>query len=450
MKPNLAEENWQYYLGNHRQFYSGRTLPKDNPLYDTFNHELDRYFNSYNVCGEIVDHYSNALIGKPFNWSIKDSNGKVCQSAQQIFDQWLDWQSEMSLELDLGDPLANAVTQMLVRDRGDGTGTGYLRVYSAKIFSNLEPFKQVLFHSPNPNSIEVKRNMQGIAYQADYLFGNNQLETYTLLNNGKTLMDCSGDRTEIDCGGRLPVFEINGKCLLTDAIKQGQNAINKTLTYKGKNLEAAGFLQRFVLNGQPPGEWIENPQTGNTEFIPSQKPIEVGSNITTFISGKPLGDPRNPKGYTNPSITYKDPVPLSTFQDSMRIDCAKIYYQAGLAYLTYSDLGNISGASRQMLRDDFLLRLGVYKRNIESTLNRLFSIVINALAKDYPVLKGCKPIVKLNLSVIPSIEERQENLEDVKAGVMSIPSAIAKNGLDVTSELELISRYAHLVNLFDW
>ena len=449
MDKKLALENWQYYSGNHQQFYNGRGLPKHHPLSEMFNRELNRIFQSYNVCGEIVDHYANALVGKPFSWSVVADDGSINQGAEQIFSRWLEWQSEASIELNIGDPLTNAVRQMLVTDRGDSIGTGYLRVYSPEVFSNLEPFKQVLFHSPAIEQVNIERNCVGIACHAEYFYGDRESETYTLLNNNLTSIESNGSQIQADYGGLLPVFGMNGKCLISDAVKRGQNAINRALTYKEKNLEAAGFIERIIINAQPPGQWSENGETGNLEFILDRKPIATGSNVATFITGMPIGDPRTPKGYTKPSISYRDPVSPNSFVESVKMDIYKIYHQAGLSYLIDSDLGSISGASRQSLRDNFLYRLGTYQRTIEATLNRLFSIVIKALATSYPVMQGCRPIVRLNLAIAPSINERQENVKDVLAGIMSIPTAIANNGLDVASELQLIRKYSHLLQKFD-
>ncbi|MGL5944262.1 MAG: hypothetical protein ACRC2S_28605 [Waterburya sp.] len=491
---SLQEINWQYYIGDTREFWNGPVLPKDHPLYKKVEAEIDRLFHPYNICAEIVDQYVGALIGKPFSWSLKKSSKEQVASsklrtptapsqgstldqpakerssgadaapkelatryllpatsldddqqkaqAEKIIAEWLEWQTEVAVDTDLGDPIANAITQMLVRDQGDGAGVGYLRLYAPDIYSELEPYQKVVFHAPTPGTVEAERNKQGILYKVEYTYGDNEKEIYELLPNGNTLVtnEKTGESVEADYGGRLPIVELKGRAIINDSIKKGQNSINKTFTIKDINTETAGYLERIILNGLPPGKYKEDAE-GNKTYVIDTTELNMGPGQITWIAGKPIGDSDNPTDYTDPQVIYRNPVPVETFRDSIELDVAIIYFQVGLAYLLSSGDGKISGKSRLTLKEDFLIRLRVYERIIEGAIRKLLTIVIKILKEDYPILEGYKPVVELNLAVSPLPEERQQNREDVKTGIMSIPTAISFTGVDAQKEINLIEQY---------
>lgn len=439
---NVSEENWEYYIGNHEEFWSGPILPESHPMYKQVKEEIDRLFHPYNICAEVTDHYTAALVGKPFSWSLKNKNGESSDEAEAIIKNWFEWQTEVGIDTDLGDPLSNAITQMLVRDQGDGAGVGYLRLYEPSIYSQLEPYQRVVVHAPAPGTVYAERNVDGILFKAEYTYGEGEKEIYELQPDGKTKItnDNTGEFVLADYGGRLPIIELKGRAIINKAIKRGQDSINKTLTIKDINVESAGFLERIILNALPPGEYVEN-EDGTKTFKRDTKGLDIGANLITMLTGIPLGDPDAPEGYTNPSVHYRNPVPVETFRESIAIDVSTIYFQAGLAYLLSSGDGKISGKSRLTLKEDFLVRLRLYEQRIEAALRKMLSIVIKNLSEYYPILADYKPVVELNLAVSPLPEERQQNREDVKTGIMSIPSAISANGVDVQKEIALIEKY---------
>ena len=444
MNNSLQEENWAYYTGDQRQFWSGPQLSEDDPLYEQVKDEIDRLFHPYNICAEVVDQYVNALIGKPFSWSLKNDRGETSEEAEAIVASWFEWQTEVAVDTDLGDPIANAITQMLVRDQGDGAGAGYLRLYSPEIYAGLEPYQQIVVHAPAPGTVKAKRNEDGILYQAEYTYGEGDKEVYELQPDGSTKITRGEEVQYANYGGRLPVIELKGRALINEPLKIGQNSINKSLTIKDINLETAGFLERVILNAMPPGEYKEDAE-GNKTYVVDAKGLDIGPSKIAFVVGVPIGDPDAPEGYTNPAISYREPVPVVNFRDSMEMDIQTIYFQVGLAYLLSSGDGKISGKSRLTLKEDFLIRLRVYERIIEAAIRKMLSIVIKLLSDDYPVLANYKPVVELNLAVSPLPEERQQNREDVREGIMSRSRAISANGDDAQKEIKQIEKELELV-----
>ena len=427
----LFNENWAYYRGDHFQFWNGAKLPRNHPKYSHIQEEIKKIFRSYNICSEIVDTYVNTLVGKPFTYYLKNKQDANDLRVEELVSKWLDWQSETAIDQDFGDPIATATTYMLA------TGIGYLRLYTPKIYSKLPIERQIVLHAPNPTNVETSHNNEGILERAIYHFGDNQKEIYTLLRNGLTKIESERDGVKtVNLGGRLPIVELRGKCLINDAIKRAQNGINKTLTIKDKNIESAGFLERVILGGLPPGKWIED-ENGNDRFIPNNQRLEIGINKTTYISGIPIGDVHSPKGYTNPKISYRQPISIDNFNESLKLDVSTIYHQAGLAYILTANDGRISARSRIALKEDFLVRLGIYERIIEAGLRRVFSIVLATLTDNKTNLKA---VVELNLGIIPNPEEREQNRLDVKKGIMSRNRAISYLGINPEKELYLIEQ----------
>ena len=442
----LEEENWNYYIGKTLEYWNGPLPPEDHPAYEESIKNVQRLFQQYNISAEVVDQFVNALIGKPFSWGLKDKDGFTSNEAEKIISDWFEWQTEVAIDTDLGDPIASAVTQMLVRDSGSGSGVGYLRLYSPDIYAELEPYQRVIYHAPAPGTVSAQRNLDGVLYKVEYTYGEGDTESYELLPNGNTrrINEKLGIEEELDYGGRLPIVELKGRAIINEAIKQGQNSINKTLTIKNINIETAGYLERIFTNALPPGKFIQNAE-GEIVYEESPEGLDVGPGRNVYVNGLQVGEFGNPTNIKDPKVIFREPVPVQAFREGIEMDTAVIYFQAGLAYLLSSGDGKISGKSRLTLKEDFLIRLRVYERIVEAAIRKLLTIVMKILESDYPVLAGYKPVVELNLAVSPLPEERQQNREDFKVGALSLPSLISANGKDAQKEIALIEEHAEIV-----
>lgn len=231
---NVADINWKYYLGDTFQFWNGPKPPENHPKYAEVMDHLKQIYHSYNIIKEATNHYTAALVGSPFNWYLKGSNGeKVTGEAEELLKNWWDWQKHLQTSQDLnqGKAIAAAVKQMLIRDNGSGMGTSYLRLYEPSRYADLDPFKRIVLHAPKPGSVTVERDDDGVLFKATYQHTKGQ-ETYTLLEDGMTEICAYGKDGKLssepyysDLGGRLPIFEIRGECILGEDTKQGQNSI---------------------------------------------------------------------------------------------------------------------------------------------------------------------------------------------------------------------------------
>lgn len=441
MKRN--SENWDYYLGKTFNYWTGPKPPASHVKYSSVITQLNKIFQSYNLIKEIINYYRDTLIGQQFNWYLSQNKEKATEAteAEEILNLWWKWQYQLNFISNLNriDPLSDAIISMLVNNISDsGIGVGYLRLYQPKkLLNNPLEYKSYVLHSPPYDSIAVERDDDGFIEYATYNCVQGQ-ETYKLLDSGLCeITDYEGNVSTVDLGGSIPIFELRGESLLTNSLKECQNSINKTLTLKGENLNYAGFLERVILNGQMPGEWIPDASSPSGErFVPTES-LTYGANTVNFIQGLPLGDPRNPDGYTNPSISYREPIGSDAFKQSLDIDIQTMYMSAGLGHLLTVSDGSLSGVSRESIKTSFETRLKSYQLTTENCLESVFNTMIKLLN-----LGSYEATVQLNPALGKPLPEYSKlTIEKYNAGLISRNSAMVELGIkDPDSEIELIKR----------
>ena len=438
-----ALENWRYYIGDTVRFWSGPTPPKDHPKYTEVMKNLERVFQSHNVIGEAIDHYTAALVGLPFNFYLSSADKQVEELSEEekraidkeekLLQDWWDYQRRLGIESGRGKVISEAVAQLLV------TGRGFLRLYQPMRLANVdENHKKYVIHCPTLGTINTKRDDDDFLYYASYQ-AKSGVETYELLDNGKTkITDPSGTKEE-DYGGMLPIIEFRGKALITESAKQTQNSINKALTLKDINVDAGGFLSRILLNTQQPGEWVVDvTQPNGKKFVPSEKPLPFGPNQIVYLSGLPIGDPDAPTGYTSPQIHTEQPIDVGAFSGNLAISYEVFWLSMGLAHLLTAGDGSLSGRSRETIKGDFTTRLEGISEIIEAGLASVFGLIKRILLPK----SSYKIVCELNLSTgKPLADERRQVIAEMQAGLRSRTSAMMLIGVnDPDAEMELIQR----------
>lgn len=438
------EENWDYYNDNTFEYlyYSGPFPTPDEKGYEAARKKLLKNYRTHNVVKDCIDHYCAALVGSPFNFylssdtpdtEISEDEKKRIKGSNETIQQWWDRQKQVAIANYLGKPLAEAVTLMLIAE------FGYLRLYQPKRFkNNKDSYKKILVHAPCFGSVSVKKDSDGFLEEATYTYDGGT-ETYKLLENGNTeITNNSGEKTEVDYGGRLPIFEFSGQSLLTHSLKRTQNSINRTLTMKDSNVDYGGFRERIVTNGQPPGNWVSDPSVpGGQKFKPNEEAIKFGPNYIGWLQGLSIGDPNNPTSYTTPNYQVIDPVDIGIFERSLQLDYTTFYNSVGLGHLLTTGDGRLSGVSRETIKGDFITRLEAYAEVIEGQLKSMFSLVMQLLTPEV----NYSPVVELNLAAgKPLPEDRQQAISEYQAGVRSRNSTMVAVGLsDPDAESEKIA-----------
>jgi hypothetical protein len=449
MQPNFqkqAQENLNYYLGDHWSSWVGPTIPPTVPNAAEKLAQLERVFQSANIISECVDNWKDGLISQPFTWSLKDSKGKRVKAAEAEVElqRWLDWVNQQSIAADpattnfrQADPWSECVLSLGV------TGEGNLRLWQPRKYENdADPIHHIHLHSPKVGSVKVDRDDDGFIESIAYTYGTNKKETQQINEQGQVVVtvtdgeDQEGEPLEIDADGRWTIQQIQGPSLLTPSIKKLQNSINHALTMKLRNNELSGFRESVFLNAQAPGEWVDDPTApGGQRFVPSTEPLERGPGIDRYVYGVPTGDPMNPT-YTTPSVHESEPVAVSTFKDSIEIDRILLYLAFKQGHLLDTGDAGLSGESRIQMRQGFELFLQGWKRKVESAIANILNIVLRILG-----YTDLEVVVQLRITTGKlSAEEKDAVVKEFQAGLMSKATAIAKLGSvdDVDAELALI------------
>jgi hypothetical protein len=292
---------------------------------------------------------------------------------------------------------------------------------------------------------------EGSLEHIDYTFSNGKVERQTL-NQATGILNFQifktvGDNVpeeeyEVDLNFNWSVFEIAMPPMVTSSVKEQQASINLCLTMMGRNIVQAGFLERLILNAQPPGQYIENPN-GELNFIPDPNGFTAGAGVTNMLTGIPLGDPRMPDGYTNPSAVFREPVSPATFLESLDGFLARLYTEMGQGHILAQADGALNGVSRIQLQNDFRNILRRQKDVIEAAINTCYYVALAMLSYEgmplSPDFKNFIVLTELTLKDhLLTSDERSQIREDFKAGLISHQTALEQ--MDVMEPLEEIDR----------
>ena len=466
-----AKKNWQQdWRQQNLDHYEGLNLfeywigPKVDPAdrnAEEFNAAIERVFQTNNLIRNCIDRHVRALIGRFPNWFFKDASGDRVETdpeegegevnspasdAELLIQRWIDRIQSLSQtqEADLGDPFKKAVKDLAVTD------TAYLRIWTPEKFKEAkDPIRRVAIHSPDIGAIEFiydkDKFLEKIYYRyqvdnVDYIESQSIDEVtgetviQTLDSNEKQVLD--DEEIRLNLGGRYTVYKMSAPSLITQSARDAQNAVNFVLTMLMRNLEQAGFLERIILGAQPPGNWEE--VDGIKKFVPDNS-FKIGVGQTAFIQGTPNFDAdNNVTGYSNPSVNYRDPVDVTTFERSHALATSIIYHQMGQGHLLATDL-NMSGIARVQSRQDFDTTLEEHRNTVQSAIGGILGAALMLMVDDPAPYEGLDVAVQLRLSTSKALpEELRENREDYGAGLKSRTTAMSAIGIeDVDAEQQL-------------
>lgn len=173
-------------------------------------------------------------------------------------------------------------------------------------------------------------------------------------------------------GGYSLMSEVETNVLIDSGVISRQLQHNLASTMTTHNVINDGFRERIILNGMPPGYWIDSEgatvpsyQAG-ARFVVDK--VKRGAGVTNFTMGAPLTDGGVLKDYTNPSVHESQPVdPKGTLltQDNAEYMLYKAVKQ--LHALTGNELA-LSGEARTRAMDDFRISIGQSRHALEYAL----------------------------------------------------------------------------------
>ena len=452
---NEWKENLAYFDGDHWQFWIGPVvdLNKNHRTAEEINCAVKRVFQTNNLIRQCILRHSRSLVGRLPTWFLKDASGDRVDTEEQgeqtpaaeaelLLQRWFDrvYSLATSQECSLRDPFKEAVKNCAVLGYGD------LRIWAPKKFRNAQDLVQrVAIHAPAPGTVAYLYDDDGFLDRINYSY---QLEEKTYIESqfidpatnetvfetqddrGNTLTNTETGETQIrmNLGGRYTVYRIQAEPLITKSAKDAQNAINFILTMLMRNLEQAGFLERLILGAMPPGQTVEI--NGVEKFIPDTD-FRIGAGQTSFLQGVPLYDEAGSlKGYSNPSVQYRDPVDVTTFEKSNTLATTVLYHQMGQGHLLSSDL-NMSGIARVASRQDFDTMLEEHRTGTQSAIAGIMGAALMMMAPDPDRYKSLDVAVQLRFSTSkPLPEELKENRDDYQAGLKSRTTAMSAAGVE--------------------
>lgn len=259
------------------------------------------------------------------------------------------------------------------------------------------------------------------------------------LTSGATLIQISGgeadERAPLHLGGRLTICELSRDPLITPQVRQQQMLLNLAKTMLARNVVLGGFLERIIFNAQLPGEYVEDPVTRKKTFTPS--PLRVGAGTTNTLAGLPVSDATGRvTGYATPTVSYRDPVPVTTFNDTADAAYHGMLEEVHQLHAAIAGDATASGESRRQARADFEASLGATISEVEAAGRWLLETALAmaaAFANQPGRFDSLRATFTCRVDSGPiSADEQKEARENVAAGLLSKETGMVRIGVDDT------------------
>lgn len=287
-------------------------------------------------------------------------------------------------------------------------------------------------HAPAWDQAGLVRGIDGRIQAAYYRYlDENEKERWELQErrDGQTVVypQATGN-PEVDASDTFPVsdlliFEVSLDPLIKDSIRRLAMFASKTFTMGSRNIDLGGFLERTILNAQMPPDGLDA-GAGTTKSL-------VG---VAVFQRNPETQELEPTGnFANPSIVYKDPVPWTTFGDTLENVREAIFEEAKQLHVLISGDASASGVSRQQAVNDFLMSLEPTKAALEQLTRWLMTTVLrfglhfsNRLAE----MDGWKATAAAKVNPVPPTPAEVDTARALrKDGLISLKEAHARIGI---------------------
>lgn len=413
-----ASETVDFYDGEHWRDGEGwigqRPPQEDAKAYSKFMQDVERAFDSENVVKEIADRHVAGVVGREPRWGFVPRTPPAQGQEQDNATRALMGATDATLtawwdKRDVLAELRRAVTNALLVDRGPirvfippGRGrdpAGMLRLRDGTdpltatldlIFVDaLDPASCGVIVDPDTReeasvfTFERKGADGKSVRLAEISYLDDAGDTVLRIINDAGAVDQNGERA-MPLGGHLLVFDLKREALITPQVRQGQKALNLALTQMTRNVNLAGSLERVISNASPPGyytntatgqPWQEGDPKALRKFVAT--PLAVGPSVTTFLTGtKIIDDSGRVTGYANPSVNYRDPVPVDTFVATRELRYTSILGQVGQLHALISKDATASGESRKQARAEFEQTLAMTKGALDAAGRWLLEVVL--------------------------------------------------------------------------
>ena len=264
---------------------------------------------------------------------------------------------------------------------------------------------------------------------------------------GQTILQVLSDNPErveepvpYDLQGRLWMYEVNRKPLITEQIRSNQKSLNLALTMMMRNVNLAGNLERVIMNAERPKQKIKVADSSQASGY-REETIDsdwlAGPGVSNVLSGLLIRDNDGKIiGRANPNISYRDPVPIDTFVGTRDSMYGSILGQAQQTHALISGDAQASGKSREQARAEYRASLLDSQESTDDAGRWTLDTGLRIAAQ---FCNRVSEFAQLRCNFEATIEdgpigaeERAANREDVKAGLLSKETAMSNNGVDDT------------------
>jgi hypothetical protein len=247
-------------------------------------------------------------------------------------------------------------------------------------------------------------------------------------------------KESFDLGGALLHLQLCAQPLLKPSLIAQQKDINRRLTMSGRSSNLAGFPGRVLIDGDLDGEEIEVPSNvpggaPRKRFIPD--PINIGSGqLNNFKSEIIETEAGEYLGTKQAQYIRDDPVDTTIFDKSIDAARARMLGEAHQSHALIAGDATASGVSRQQAAHEFRLSLSELVTSGTRAILWAFNTSF-ALAKETSDGKDTASVAGFEWTgevVVDdgarTSEDRGRDAQDVKDGLLSRETAMARGGID--------------------
>lgn len=433
----------KFYDGDHWQAQAGwvgpLVLESDGATSTDGMSEIEGKFVFANVIAEIVGRHISGVLGDTPHWQVTpkvkthsqptDAETQEIEEIEDALTNWLDNRlTDFADDKSTTDPFTTFAENLLLH------GRAVARIFipitirddqfmetSVSASTLEEALQKIYFHVPDIKQSAVLTDKNTQEKLGSYFYSDVDISYLekTWVENGVTVLETIINQVAVttrhNMRGHLFIFEARRPPLITDSIISMQKLINMTLTMLGRNVVVGGNPETFFLNALLPGR--KEIVDGREVYVAD--PVRTGAGAVYAVTGVPIQDATGNQQFTTPSVQFRDPVPVTTFMDTLGGLYRNLLEEAQQLHALITGDAAPSGESRIQALADFENSLvktadclnAAIRWLLESALSLSASIMGNPTQFDaYRIMVQCRtsagPVSADMLRTLADIAER--------------------------------------------
>ena len=409
---------------------------------------LRRSFASTNFVKETARRHADAVIGHAPTTVMQAASEAVAKRAHDLAMRW--WQMQGAHKMLHGGTqralvegravLALRLSPAALTAQADGSMT--VRLMTADdLIKYLRP---ALIPSENAWMWDDARlnRVAAYSYSTDPANVQQRTELAYVGTDGMTYLtvwdeDRNQSTVKADLKGRIPYLQLLLTPLITPQVLENQRAYNVVTTMANRNTELAGFLERYMINLEPPTTSIR----ALDGTITKRPVMRTGPGTMAVLfskliprlnaSNQEVFEPAGPPSYGRFEPTSAAPLTVA-------LDLAKvnIFSETRQMFALMGADASASGRSREVAISDFGQSVQPTKRDVEALGAGLFELLLTMLGAlgNEPALMTVTVDFRCHVQPVPpSSLERQQDRADAETGIIALATARHRQGIDDSS-----------------